>query len=155
MPAHRSPDRRPAATRRHLRLAIAVVMGASMICSSAACGSDQKGTDTGGEQQQVNDPQDAGSSTDTFCGVVADVAAAKEINDTAAMASDLQLVVDDLPDDVADDVQAYIDGLEAAQPNDEQSGDSSENDRAEKAYEAYAKDRCGSDAESTATTEPS
>lgn len=150
-----SPDR-VARRSRSSHLVTVVAAGLFLLSGAtglAACGSDQKGTDNGAEQQQVNDPKDAGSSTASFCGVAADVAAAKKINDTAAMASDLQLIVDDLPDGVADDVQAYIDGLEAAHPNEGQSKDSRENEDAERAYERYAEGRCAdTDAASTTTT---
>ncbi|MCU1499691.1 MAG: hypothetical protein JWM47_3644 [Acidimicrobiales bacterium] len=130
---------RPAAR----RLAIVAAFAVVALLGTAGCGSEQKGNRTPNELQQVEDPKDLGATDASFCAVVEDVRKAQEAGDPSAMASTLQLVVDDLPDEVADDVQAYIDGLQAAPPNDEPSPDSEENPEAERAYRAYAEQRCG------------
>jgi hypothetical protein len=140
----RARDPGPWAGSRRRRVTAAGMVTVVMLLG--ACGSDGDEPEYGNKQQQVEDPGSAGATTASFCDTVAQVADAEAAGDALAMADALQLVVDDLPEDVAQDVRDFISGLEAAPPNEVPSGDSTENPEAEQAYRTYARAECGTDA---------
>lgn len=118
----------------------------------AGCGSEEKGTRTPNENQEIRDPKDRGATDASFCTAVDDVRKAQEAGDNTAMADSLRLLLDDLPDELADQVQTYIDGLEASPHNDRPAADSVENPEAQQAFEDYAQERCGASGAGTSTT---
>lgn len=108
-----------------------VAVAALGLGALGACGSDGDGDETTG--------------TGSFCEAVADYAAAVQTGDRTSMASALEGSTGDLPEDAARTVEAYIDTLTAAAPNQSQDRGDAEERAAEVSFRTYATEACGAD----------
>lgn len=108
-----------------------VAVGALGLIALGACGSDDDTSSTPG----------AGA----FCEAVADYAEAVRSGDQTAMASALEGSTEGLPDDAARTVDAYVDTLTAAPPNQSQGRGDAEEGTAEESFRTYATQACGAD----------
>jgi hypothetical protein len=88
---------------------------------------------------------DAATGTGAFCEAVADYAEAVRSGDRTSMASALEGSTADLPEDAARTVDAYIDTLTAAPPNQDQDQGDVEERTAEVSFRSYASEACGAD----------
>jgi len=117
---------RPPARRRAAIAGLALLSGAAIV----GCGSDDSNDRSGSK---------------TFCASVEDYAEATRAGDKTGMASALEQGLDDVEDGSRRTVEAYIDALMAAPPNEQPEDDSVEKD-SEEAFRAYAEETCGADA---------
>lgn len=126
---------RPPRPRQRCRRALGrcglVAVAALALGALGACGSDDDG--------------DAATGTGAFCAAVADYADAVRTGDRTSMASALEGSTDDLPEDAARTVEAYVDSLTAAPPNQSQDRGDAEERVAEVSFRTYATDACGVD----------
>lgn len=135
MTAHRRT--RPGRRRAALLLGVVLVL--------AGCSNDGDETGENGNETQVavTTPESEEGTTKAFCEAAADAIQAAEEGDGLAAADLLQPFVEQLPDDASQDLRAYVDDLQAANPNPDP-GDAEGKEQAEVRFRSYVDERCGS-----------
>lgn len=111
----------------------------------AGCSSDGGSTGENGNEVQVDvtTAESENGSTAAFCDAAEQAFEAAETGDALAAADQLQPFVESLPEDAALDLRAYVDDLQAANPNPDP-GDAEGREQAEERFRSYVEDRCGS-----------
>lgn len=134
----------PAATVRSLPkpvgAAIAALAGMSLL---VACGADERTADEGaaapsGEERQAEEREVSGG----FCAAVEDAQASLDEIDPSGAVRALRPWRTELPEEVADDLEAHLLDLELATNVPEPAGDDVASERAGQRFATYADERC-------------
>lgn len=120
------------------------LLALAVTAALAGCAGDEGPTGENGNEVQVDvtTAESADGSTAAFCDAARRALAADDEGDALAAADQLQPFVEQLPDEAAQDLRAYVDGLQAANPN-PGPGDAEGRERAETRFRAFAEERCG------------